>query len=74
MSIAPCPYCGSDCFSEAVRADKVNTKKPERFSQVYGHWFNKCKDCEGWSLHKDGKQEKMSDKSSRPKKHSLPAV
>lgn len=74
MKTADCPYCGHDCFTEAVRADAVNPKAPERYAKVYGHWFNKCLGCLGWSIYRDGKQFSIPNKSKRPKPYTEMAI
>lgn len=74
MKTANCPYCGHDCFTDAQRADAPNPKKPEDYGKHYGHWFNKCKDCSSWSIHRDGKQFEIPNKSKRPKPYSEPYI
>lgn len=72
--MARCPYCDCETFSESIRADSVDPENPERFSEVYGQWFNSCGSCGGWSLYDDGVQTVMDDPSTRPEKHSLAPV
>lgn len=75
MRLALCPYCNGEHFSSAVlRADAVNPEDPEKYAKVYGHWFNQCLDCEGWSIHRNGKQFKLKDKTKKPKPYSEPAI
>lgn len=75
MKTACCPYCESEHFTaDAVRADAINPDDPERYANVYGDWFNRCAECDGWSVHRGGKQFKLSDKSHKPKRNSEPPL
>ena len=75
MEVSCCPECGGDHFlNNAMRADAVDPANPERYAQVYGHWFNQCKGCGGWSIYKDGVNHHLDDPMVTPVAYSEPAI
>lgn len=58
-----CPYCSSERFHvSAIRADVIDRDYHDR----YGYWFNRCSDCDQWSLYKNDVQLAIENPSQDP--------
>lgn len=83
--LSKCPYCDGEHFNGFERADAPDLPEDKndvealekaftKHKENYGHWFNQCADCGGWSVYKNGLNYPIEKKDKKPKKYSLPPI